>query len=130
MIDIESQVYTPIAEKMREIGVDVSGVYKNKPPKLPHVSIVESDNRSDDNMDSGDSERFSVVMYEVNVYSNHATQSKSECKRIMSIVSNMMYKRNFRRLSCVPVPNMEDASIYRMTARFRAKTDGQYIYRR
>lgn len=46
MIDIESKVYTPIAEQLREKypGIDVAGEYINAPPKFPHASIVEQDN--------------------------------------------------------------------------------------
>lgn len=129
MIDIESKVYTPIAQKLRNDGVDVSSIYTNTPASLPHASIVENDNYSAE-IDTSDTEKFAVVMYEVNVYSNDVTKKKSECKSIMNTISNMMYKMNFTRISCNPVPNLEDASIYRMTARFRAITDGTNIYRR
>lgn len=129
MIDIESKVYTPIAQKLREDDVDVSSIYTNTPTKLPHVSITESDNYSAE-MDNSDTEKFSVIMYEVNVYSNDVNQKKTECKNIMKTVSDMMYRMNFTRISCNPVPNLEDATIYRMTARFRAITDGTTIYRR
>ena len=129
MIDIESKVYTPVAKALRDAGATVKGVYVNAPSKFPFVSITESDNYSAE-MDTSDTEKFSVIMYEVNVYSNDANRKKTECKKLMSICSDVFYKLNFTRISCLPVPNLEDASIYRMTARFRALTDGNYIYRR
>lgn len=129
MIDIESKVYTPVAKALREAGATVKGVYVNAPSKFPFVSITESDNYSAE-LDTSDSEQFAVVMYEVNVYSNDANRKKTECKNLMKICSDKFYKLNFTRLSCNPVPNLEDASIYRMVARFRAVTDGTNIYRR
>ena len=35
---------------------------------------------------------------------------------------------NFTRESLIPVP-MEDSGYYRLTARYRAKTDGKTLYR-
>ena len=109
MIDIEKLIYTPIAEALRKRfkGISVSGEYVNAPPKFPYVSIVEQDNyMSANRLDSSDREKFSTLMYEVNVYSDKA------------------------RISLSPVPNMENGTIYRLVARYRAETDGGTIYRR
>lgn len=133
MIDVESKVYTPIAVALRDAfsGIFVSGEYVKAPSSFPHASIVEMDNyTSTDRMDTSDTERFATIMYEVNVYSNKAVGKKTECKEIMAFIDALMYKMNFKRLSLAPVPNMDDATIYRMTARYRAETDGTTLYRR
>lgn len=133
MIDVESKVYTPIAVGLRNAfsGIFVSGEYVKAPSSFPHASIVEMDNHtSTDRMDTSDTERFATIMYEVNVYSNKAVGKKTECKEIMAFIDALMYKMNFKRLSLAPVPNMDDATIYRMTARYRAETDGTTLYRR
>ena len=46
MIDVESQIYTPIAEALRAQfpGILVSGEYVNAPTRFPYVSLVEQDN--------------------------------------------------------------------------------------
>lgn len=132
MIDIEKLIYTPIAEALRAKfeGISVSGEYVNEPAKFPYVSIVEQDNyMSTKRLDSGESEKFSTLMYEVNVYSDKAGSKKSACREIMNTVDDMLYKRNFTRLSLSPVPNMENGTIYRLVARYRAETDGTNIYR-
>ena len=70
MIDVESQIYTPIAEALRAQfpGILVSGEYVNAPTRFPYVSLVEQDNYTTEaHMDSGDTERFATLMYEVNV---------------------------------------------------------------
>lgn len=133
MIDVESKVYTPIAVALRDAfsGIFVSGEYVKAPSSFPHVSLVEMDNyTSVDRLDTADEERFSTLMYEVNVYSNKTSGKKSECKKIIGFIDDLMYKMNFKRLSLAPVPNMDDATIYRMTARYRVETDGENFYRR
>lgn len=133
MIDIERQIYTPIADALRKQfkGISVSGEYVNAPPKFPYVSIVEQDNyMSANRLDSSDREKFSTLMYEVNVYSDKAGSKKSVCREIMGAVDEMLYERNFTRISLSPVPNMENGTIYRLVARYRAETDGETIYRK
>lgn len=132
MNDIESLVFTPIAQAIRAeyAGAFVTGEYVKAPSKFPHVSIVESDNyMSIGHRDTADTEKYSTVMYEVNVYSNKTSGKKTECKQIMGLIDHMMYARNFTRLSLTPVPNMDDATIYRITARYRAETDGTRLFR-
>ena len=133
MIDVESQIYTPIAEALRAAfpGINVSGDYTLAPSSFPHVSIVEQDNYlSLAHADSGDTEKVATLMYQVDVYSNKGIGRKTEARSIMKIIDDLMYKKNFSRLSLNPVPNMEDTTIYRLTARYRAETDGTTLYRR
>lgn len=133
MIDVESKVYTPIATALRSAfqGIDVSGEYVNAPSVFPHVSIVEADNYTTlAHLDNSDSEKYATLMYEVNVYSNKGARKKSECKQIMATIDDLMYSMNFTRIAMTPIPNMGNASIYRVTARYRAETDGTNIYRR
>ena len=132
MIDIEKQIYTPIAEKIREqFNADVCSSYQKIPSSFPHVSIVEQDNYINKNhFDSGDVEKFATLMYEVNVYSNKGVNKKSECRAIIDVIDRYFVARNFRRLSMTPVPNLEDATIYRITARYTCETDGTNIFRR
>ena len=73
MKDIENQVFTPIAQAIRAAysGAFVTGEYVRAPSRFPHVSIVESDNyTSAQRLDTAGEEKYSTVMYEVNVYSN------------------------------------------------------------
>lgn len=133
MIDVEAKVYSPIAAALRTAysGISVSGEYVNAPSSFPAVTIVEQDNYMTlDKLSTSDDEEFATVMYEVNVYSNKSGGKKSECRAIMDTIDKMMYFRNFTRIAMSPVPNLNDATIYRMTARYRAETDGTNFYRR
>lgn len=132
MIDIEKLVYTPIAESLRKRfkGITVSGEYVNSPAKFPYVSIVEQDNyTTQSHLDSSGTERYATVMYEVNVYSDKAGKKKTICREIMGVIDEMLYKQNFTRISMSPVPNMENGTIYRLVARYKAETDGKAMYR-
>ncbi len=133
MIDVESRIYTPIAEALRAAftGIHVSSDYTLAPSSFPHVSIVEMDNYlSLNHADSGDSERIATLMYQVDVCVDKASGRKTLARSIMKFIDDLMYKMNFTRLSLSPVPNMEDTTIYRLTGRYRADTDGTTLYRR
>ena len=132
MIDIKNAVYTPIAQAVRDqfTGADVTSVYVRVPAKFPHVSIIESDNYTAiARRDTSSTEKYAVVMYEVTVYSNRQGVKEDECRKIMSLIDGMMYERNFTRIAMTPLPNMEDSTIYRLVARYRAETDGENLFR-
>ena len=131
MIDIENKIYSPI----RTALVDAyDGIYVTSEPtattaKFPAVSIVQEDNyMSINKLDNSGAERFATVMFQVDVYSNKASGRKSQCKEIMNVVDNMLFALNFTRLSLTPIPMANDG-YYRLSARYRAETDGTNLYR-
>ena len=68
MIDIETLVFTPIAQAVRDQfdGANVTGEYVREPSRFPHVSIVEADNYvSTNRRDTSTTEKYGIVMYEV-----------------------------------------------------------------
>ena len=99
------------------------------PSKDLAVSIVQMDSYSSPRkQDNTLTERFATVMFQVDVYSNLQSGKKSKCKEVMGVIDSMMFDMNFMRLSLNPVP-MEDSGYFRLTARYRAETDGQTLYR-
>jgi len=131
MIDCENEVYTRIARVLREKfpGINIAGEYVQAPSGFPHVSITQSDNSVVSERMTGSAE-MAQVMFEINVYSNKTEGKKTECKSIMKVIDDVMFSMNFKRQALTPVPNLEDATIYRLVARYRAMTDGHYFYRR
>ena len=131
MIDCENEVYTRIARVLRDKfpGINIAGEYVNAPSSFPHVSITQSDNSVVSEQMTGSAE-MAQVMFEINIYSNEADGRKTECKSIAKVIDDVMFKMNFKRMALTPIPNMEDATIYRIVARYRAMTDGKYFYRR
>ena len=131
MIDCENEVYTRIARILRDKfpGINIAGEYVNAPSSFPHVSITQSDNSVVSEQMTGSAE-MAQVMFEINIYSNKADGRKTECKAIAKVIDDVMFRMNFKRMALAPIPNMEDATIYRIVARYRAMTDGKYFYRR
>lgn len=133
MIDCENEVYTRLAKILREKfpKIDIASEYVKSPSSFPHVSITQSDSYvPTDLQDSRMKENMAVAMFEINVYSNRAEGKKTECKKIVRVIDDALYFMNFRRTAITPVPNLEDATIYRIAARYRVATDGKYFYRR
>lgn len=134
MIDIESQVFSRVATRVREQFPDIfmTGEYVSSPASFPAVSGVEMDNSiREDTIDSGSNENHVNVMYEWNAYSNKTTGKKSECKAIIALIDEEMTAIGFVRVTLTPVPNEYDSTIYRMVARYKAAVSTDHkIYRR
>lgn len=134
MIDIENDIFHTVATAVRARFPDIYmvGEYVKTPPKFPFVSLVEMDNRSYQRTeDSGSTENHASVMYELNVYSNRTTGKKSECKAIAAVIDEQMSALGFARTMLQPIPNLDDATIYRMVGRYSAIiSKDKVIYRR
>ena len=127
MIDVENEVVTNIETAIGN-NASVSSVYTRTPSSLPHVYITMSDNFMS-HLDNSDAEKYSSFAFEVNVYAN-GDDAKLVAKDLMQTIDTEMYRMNMTRLSCIQTPNLEDATIYRLTARYTGETDGKYFYRR
>lgn len=134
MIDIETEIFNSISVKVREkySQIFLTGEYVKSPPSFPCASIVEVDNQIYRNTRTTECiENHAQLLYEVNVYSNKHNGKKSECKEIISFIDSIFGRYGFTRIFLNPVPNEEDATIYRMVARYRAiVSKDKIIYRR
>lgn len=133
MINIESQIFSYVAERVRAEYPDayITGEYVRTPPKFPAISLIETENEVYRNGRDTNIENYASVFYEVNVYSNKKTGKKSECKEIASFIDDCLSNLNLTRILFTPVPNLEDASIFRITSRYRAiVSKNEVIYRR
>ena len=134
MINIENEIFNDVSAKVRTSveGVYMSGEYVKVPPSFPAVSLVEMDNLAyTSTQTSSEMENHADVMYEVNVYSNKKTGKKNECKTIITLIDKEMTALGFTRTMLQPIPNMDDATIYRMVARYKAVVSkDKVIFRR
>lgn len=134
MIDIENEVFNSVATDVRAKYPDIYmvGEYVKTPPRFPCVSLVEMDNQSyQSTEDSGSVENHASLMYEVNIYSNKTKGKKAECKAIAALVDERMLALGFIRTMLQPIPNLDDATIYRMVGRYSAiVSKNKVIYRR
>ena len=134
MIDIEKDIFNTVSTKVRDEIPDIfmTGEYVKSPPSFPASSLVEMDNSAyTSTQTSTETENHVDVMYEVNVYSNKQVGKKSECKKIISLIDKEMAVLGFTRTMLQPIPNMDDATIYRMIARYKAViSKDKVIFRR
>lgn len=133
MNQIENEVFTKVKTKLvTDLGADkvfVTGEYTPTPPFFPCVYISEADNFNA-GFDGCNTEVVTGVMYEIDVYSNKQNGKKAEAKSIMAIVDSVMTPLGFTRTLLQQIPNMSDATIFRLTARYTAAVINNTIYRR
>ena len=134
MIDIENEIFDEVSGKVRERfpSIFMTGEYVKSPSSFPCVSLVEVDNATFRNTQTTEGkENHAAVVYELNVYSNKTKGKKAECKEIAAFIDDLMMGHNFTRTMLEPVPNQNDATIYRMLGRYRAViSKNKTIYRR
>ncbi|MBR4723476.1 MAG: hypothetical protein IK072_01920 [Clostridia bacterium] len=134
MIDIENDVYSAVetALKAEYPNIFMAGEYVPAPASFPCVSFVEVINSIYRESSTNEQiENHAVITYEVNVYSNKTKGKKTQCKKIMSLIDEKMARLGFARRFLQPLPNMADATIYRILARYQGVADrSKTIYRR
>ena len=131
MIDVENELFTDVAKLLREEfpGIYVTGEAVPVPPKFPCVSFYEDDNYvSQADLDSSGEEKFAVLRYRVDIYSNLQSGKKQQCKQIAQVIQPYLYILNFTRFSHTPLSDMGDR-IYHLVETYRVKTDGESFYR-
>lgn len=128
MIDLEQKIFTDIATALRTAyeGIFVTSEYVPVPPRFPAVSIVEADNRIVEEMRTLRIENAARVMYEAQIYSNKTSGKKAEAKAIAETVDNFFSSIGFTRTFKNQVPNMNDATIYRIVCRYEAIIDKDF----
>ena len=134
MIDVEKEIFSIVSKAVREQypKIFMTGEYVKSPSSFPCVYLVETDNQIYRNTRTNTSiENHAQVVYEVNVFSNLSTGKKSQCREIMALIDEQLEGLGFTRTMMNPIPNEEDATIYRMVARYRAiVSKDNTIYRR
>lgn len=123
MIDMETEIFNEVSKRVREQYPDIfmTGEYVKTPPSFPCISLVEVDNITFRNSQTTKGQENHVtVMYELNVYSNRTKGKKAECKELAGFVDEILMELNFTRTMLEPVPNQDNATIYRMFGRYRA----------
>ena len=117
----ETIIFNKVAERLllEYDNIFVSSEYVAAPPSFPAVSIEISDSypeRSGITLGFDDEqERFMIT---VNAYSDLAEGKTDQVKSIMKTVTAEMKQMYFTKTTQAPVPNAQDRSIYRETARY------------
>lgn len=123
MIDYEAAIYTAVREAMLAEHPDVylTSDLERQPAKLPCAWLYESDNSAYRNsQDSASNENHVEVLYQAEVFTKKRSSRKSEARMILQTIDNCMSDLGFTRMMMRPVPNYNDATIYRLIAQYRA----------
>lgn len=122
MIDIENDVFDVLSKAImaQHPTAYVTGEYDDAPASFPAVTIVELDNSIYERMRTEHIENAVNVTYEINVYSNRTTGKKSEAKDISNLIDSVLTARGFTRIMRSQIPNLANAKVYRIVARYRA----------
>lgn len=136
MIDIENIVINKVIEELTNNfeNITVSSEETKVPASFPAVLILEKSNTV--YLDSRDEnkENHANIMFQADIYDNDVANKKSNCKAIAALLDTVMQSMGFTRIMCEPIANLEDATIYRITARYTAiasrlmEGDIHYIY--
>lgn len=132
MIDIENEVFDYMKKGLLAYRDDiyVTSLYYNIPQRFPCVFIEEYQNNiTQSTIDSSGEEKYSSVVYDVNVYSNKQNGRKTEAKDIAKKADELMRSLGFTRFFTGPVVNYDD-TVYRYTMRYSATvSQNKVIYR-
>ena len=122
MIDIEATVFNAVYDAVTAVypTADISSHYVNQPSSFPHVQVYEESNTVNrSGMDLSGNECFSNLVYHIEIFDNNVDgNGKTNVKAIIALIDPVMRKLAFRRTYCAPVPNYENASIYRTVVRY------------
>ena len=129
MIDLENDIFSYVANAIRAEypGCYVVGEFVETPARFPAVTLVEADNRVLSRMRTENIENAAYVMWEMNVYSNKASGKKAETKEIANMADELLSAIGFTRIFREQVPNLKDATIYRIVCRYEAVIDKNFV---
>lgn len=107
-------------------GIAVTSEYTDTPARFPAVTIIETSNIVLRRMSTTKIENASTVLFDVNVFSNKVAGAKLQARDIMETVDAEFERLGFVRTMMSPTPNLADATIYRITARYEGVVMPEY----
>lgn len=135
MYDIETDIYQLVYKTVMEVTdgkADVASAFAKTPERFPMVYFTMIDYSTSDHYRTTDHiDNISDATFDLNVYSNSEQGRKSECKRIAMAVDEKLSAIGMSRISMTSNPDLHDATVYRLTARYRVRVgrDGKLYYR-
>lgn len=124
--DVEQIIYNGCKNYVGS-GVNFYISIEALPRRFPLVLLYESSNTPYlAGVDSSRREKYAVLEYTAEVFTNDAAGKKKRCRTIMARVCEYFCGEEglgFTRTFCKPVLNTAEPNIYRMTARFEAVLD-------
>lgn len=121
--DVENEIFSTCTDYLLEFDPAVMTISSQEhiPESLPCVSIYEISNLPHQrSWDSCNSENYSVLEYQVDIYTNDVNGKKKRAEGLRDVVAAYFKSIGFDRISCGPIPNYTNPAVYRITMRFSA----------
>lgn len=129
MIALRDYVVDKLSRELSN-RAEVSAQYQ--PVTYSHmlVTVEETDNRElPEYADSANNET-AQISFEINIFANDTNHKIGDARNIAGIVDELMRDMGFTRVYMRPVPNLADATIYRITSMYSGVTDAEHtIYK-
>lgn len=119
MIDFSNEIFNAVATNLRSAykGITVKGEYDPNPVKFPCVTIDEISNVPT-HMDSALKNKYTEVVYRVQVFSNKASGKRAEARAIYASVDDVLMGLGLTAKTYTSTPAIYNAEIYSITATF------------
>lgn len=135
MFNIQKEIFTAVATAVLTASPSckIKNSFVYAPDAFPCACIVLSDDGMTYKMrDSSHADNFRDVTIIADTFSNKTDGKKTEAEALMQVIIDKLASLNFTMVSCKPISNINNASIYRLTATFTATVDkdGQIYTRR
>ena len=119
MIDYSNEVFNLVATELRNKfdGIKVIGENIDVPTEFPTVTIDEVQNLPTA-LDGGNINKYALVRYRVQVFSNNTKGKRQECRQIFRELDLILQNVNFTCKTFSPLPDVYNSKIYQITASF------------
>lgn len=122
MTDIEAKIFNDIYDAVtaQYPSADFATHYVNQPSCFPHIQVWDESNTvSRRGMNLSGDECFSNIVFHLELFDNMLDgEGKENVDSILAIIDPVMRLNGFRRTYNAPVPNFDDASVYRRVVRY------------
>lgn len=131
MIDISNEIFDAVAKDLRSAyeEIKVVGEYVASPTLFPTVTIDEIQNVPT-HLDSAASNKYALVTYRVQVFSNLKTGKRRQAREIYARLDDVLQELGLFAVTFSTTPTIYNSEVYCITATYEAVVDRNgVIYR-
>lgn len=131
MIDVSNEIFDAVVKDLRSAyeEIKVVGEYVSSPTLFPTVTIDEIQNVPT-HLDSAGSNKYAMVTYRVQVFSNLKTGKRRQAREIYARLDDVLQELGLFAVTFSTTPAIYNSEVYCITATYEAVVDRNgVIYR-
>ena len=131
MIDVSNEIFDAVVKDLRSAyeEIKVVGEYVSSPTLFPTVTIDEIQNVPT-HLDSATSNKYALVTYRVQVFSNLKTGKRRQAREIYARLDDVLQELGLFAVTFSTTPAIYNSEVYCITATYEAVVDRNgVIYR-